>query len=102
MSDMVERCNEYLSSGGLFNPELMDHDAVRDLVRDCRDELAKLQRYRDLVWFIANDYHELSYEKIQWQRDDWQKRCTKLRNELESDDIGFTPEELNHRLNDDF
>ena len=64
--------------------------------------IEKLLKYRDLVWFIANDYHELSYEKIQWQRDDWQKRCTKLRNELEYDDGGFTSEELGHRLQDDF
>jgi hypothetical protein len=36
------------------------------------------------------------------QRDDWQKRCVKLRNELEYTDGGFTSEELGHRLNDDF
>lgn len=33
------RITEYLSSGGLFNPELMDHEAVRDLLIDCRAEL---------------------------------------------------------------
>jgi hypothetical protein len=38
----------------------------------------RLQKYRDLVMFIANDYHELSFEKAQWQRDDWKKRCKKL------------------------
>jgi hypothetical protein len=38
----------------------------------------RLQKYRDLVMFIANDYHEISFEKAQWQRDDWKKRCKKL------------------------
>ena len=66
-----------------------------------REKIAKLEQYRDLVRFIANDYLELSYEKAQWQRDDWRKRCRKLRDELEHD-IGFTSEELNHRLSDDF
>ena len=49
-------------------------------------ENERLQEYRILVHFIANDYYELSYEKAQWQRDDWKKRCMKLRNELENDD----------------
>jgi hypothetical protein len=29
----------------------------------------------NLIKFIANDYCELSYEKIIWQRDDYIKRC---------------------------
>ena len=44
-----------------------------------------LRKYRDLVWYIANDYHELSFEKAVLQRDDWKKRCNKLINELETD-----------------
>ena len=84
---------------------IKDGDNYPEVDGDCQagvDLIRKLQRYRDLVWFIANDYHELSYEKAQWQRDDWKVRCVKLRNELEHDDGSFTPEELNHRLNDDF
>jgi len=50
------------------------------------DELLRLKEFRDLVYFIANDYHELSYEKAVWQRDDWKRRCNKLIEELESDD----------------
>lgn len=34
------RITEYLAGGGLFNPELANHDAVRDLLIDCRDALA--------------------------------------------------------------
>jgi hypothetical protein len=37
------RIAEYLSTGGLFNPELADHNAVRDLIIDCRKELADLR-----------------------------------------------------------
>lgn len=30
-----------------------------------------------IVEFIANDYCELSSDKIEWQRNDWRKRCWK-------------------------
>jgi hypothetical protein len=46
----------------------------------------KLNAYRDIVRFIANDYHELSHDKIAWQRDDWKKRCKKLLWDLENGD----------------
>lgn len=40
----VEECiatiTEYLSVGGLFNPEAMEHDKVRDLLIDCREALS--------------------------------------------------------------
>jgi hypothetical protein len=42
-SDIVERITEYLSAGGLFNPELMEHDKVRDMVIQCRDEIESLR-----------------------------------------------------------
>jgi hypothetical protein len=31
---LVGRIQEYLGNGGLFNPELMDHEKVRDLLMD--------------------------------------------------------------------
>jgi len=40
-------------------------------------EIERLKKYESVVQFIANDYVELSYEKAQWQRDDWRKRCVK-------------------------
>jgi hypothetical protein len=49
-----------------------------NMVFAVRDELNRLAEYEKLVHFIANDYHELSYEKAMWQRDDWKKRCKKL------------------------
>ena len=48
------------------------------------EKIAKLEQYRDLVWFIANDSYELSYEKAQQQRDDWRKRCQRLLKEVET------------------
>lgn len=36
---VIQRINAYLYSGGAFNPELADHDAVRDLLIDCREAL---------------------------------------------------------------
>jgi hypothetical protein len=33
----------YLANGGLFNPELMDHEKVRDMVRAMRDQIAALR-----------------------------------------------------------
>ena len=38
--ELLMRCTAYLAMGGLFNPELADHDAVRDLIRDIRDYLS--------------------------------------------------------------
>jgi hypothetical protein len=39
-STLPDRISAYLSGGGLFNPEMADHDAVRDLLIECRDALA--------------------------------------------------------------
>ena len=42
MSEIESRITAYLSGGGLFNPELANHEAVRDLIIDCRSELSRL------------------------------------------------------------
>ena len=39
--ELIQRITNYLAAGGLVNPELMDHEKVRYLLIDCRDELAK-------------------------------------------------------------
>lgn len=39
-----ERITAYLCGGGLFNPELANHDAVRDLLIDARAALADAER----------------------------------------------------------
>lgn len=72
MSNIVQRITDYLASGGLFNPELAHHDAVRDLLMDCRDYTNYLE---DLVSAMAGELlehrgsfarpeHEHFYENI--------------------------------------
>jgi hypothetical protein len=53
------------------------NDAFEELKKQDA-EIERLREYERLVKFIANDYHELSYEKAQWQRDDWKNRCRTL------------------------
>lgn len=36
---LIDRITGYLASGGLFNPELANHDAVRELLIETRDYL---------------------------------------------------------------
>jgi hypothetical protein len=38
------RINNYLASGGLFNPESMEHQKVRELLLECRDALVSKGR----------------------------------------------------------
>ena len=35
----IDLINNYLGNGGLFNPEMMEHDKVRDLLMVCRERL---------------------------------------------------------------
>ena len=55
------------------------------LCEKCYEELnaenyAKLYEF---VRFVANDYIELSHEKVKWQRDDFMKQAKKLLEELD-------------------
>lgn len=43
--ELLLRIRDYLSLGGLFNPELANHDAVRDLIIACRTEIERLREY---------------------------------------------------------
>jgi hypothetical protein len=43
MNDIDARLTEYCLHGGLYNPELMQHGNVRDLLTDCRSEIARLR-----------------------------------------------------------
>lgn len=53
-------------------------NSVDDLMADLNAENERMREYQELIWFIANDHYELSYDKIKWQRDDWRNRCRKL------------------------
>jgi hypothetical protein len=37
--ELIESITSYLATGGLWNPELAEHLAVRDLLIDCRKAL---------------------------------------------------------------
>jgi hypothetical protein len=39
--NLINRISFYLASGGLFNPELADHLAVRTLLFECKEALAQ-------------------------------------------------------------
>lgn len=59
MTDILDRIQQYLSNGGLFNPELMEHDKVRDLLRDCREEITQLRVIAfDIAMVDTNEYTE--------------------------------------------
>ncbi len=40
-TELLKRIQSYLENGGLFNPEMMEHDKVRDLILDLREYLEK-------------------------------------------------------------
>ncbi len=40
--ELIRLSSEYLGAGGLFNPELMEHDKVRDMVIRMRDALSRV------------------------------------------------------------
>lgn len=44
---MKQRINNYLMTGGLFNPELANHTEVRNLLMDCRDYIEFLEKRLD-------------------------------------------------------
>lgn len=39
IKQLSTKISAYLKTGGLFNPELADHNAVRDLLIECREIL---------------------------------------------------------------
>jgi hypothetical protein len=41
--ELLSRIQNYLECGGLFNPEMMDHNKVRDLIMDCREYITATQ-----------------------------------------------------------
>ena len=69
-----------------LTPELMIDiiNSRGEMIDHYRKEVERLKRYEKMVWFIANDYYELSHDKVKWQHNDWYKRCRKL---IEEDDV---------------
>ena len=60
--ELTQRITDYLTGGGLFNPEMANHEAVRDLLIDCRDALAHpnpaAQHWHDLYKAKCKDLHD--------------------------------------------
>jgi len=68
--DLISRITYHLSSGGLFNPELADHLAVRNLLMECREALAQRtwvgltdEEKADLFAGTAPYYNETDYAR---------------------------------------
>jgi len=53
MNPILDRMQSYFELGGLFNPEMMEHDKVRDLIMDCRDEIQKEMKF-SRFWAMPN------------------------------------------------
>lgn len=63
-NDLISRITQYLSSGGLFNPEMAIHANVRDLLIDCRDALSAEPRPAKEQPTIRQDRKILTIETL--------------------------------------
>jgi hypothetical protein len=79
MNKVLEKIDNYLQLGGMFNPEEMEHHKVRDMLLDCRNELERLvdkcdkqamilrriyvEHYPD-TWYVANGYGETDQNNL--------------------------------------
>lgn len=48
MNPVLARIQNYLELGGLFNPEMMEHDKVRELIMECRTEIERLEKFQNV------------------------------------------------------
>lgn len=49
IEELIRRITQYLGSGGLVNPELMNHKMVRDLLIDCRAKFWEISEKKEHV-----------------------------------------------------
>lgn len=61
---LSEQITNYLSNGGLFNPEMMEHDKVRNLLMRCRARLDVLEPQRVIAVEALNELQELRKQII--------------------------------------
>lgn len=75
--DMTYKSAQSLSK---MNPELLADYCAEVCIKADRleKEVARLKKYEMLVQYIANDYWELSHDKIKWIYTDYKKRCRQL------------------------
>jgi hypothetical protein len=79
MTDIVDLITDYLSVGGLFNPEAMEHDKVRKMVIQARDEIQSL-RDELVVW--QSVFPDIAPEAVLPDRAKLEAENAKLRNAL--------------------
>lgn len=66
-ASILEAIQSYLGNGGLFNPEMMEHDKVRDLIIACREELTRLQKYKSrMEWLHDCSTGSTDAEGCEW------------------------------------
>ena len=61
--------------------EPTDYNTLSDNYNEMFDRYYELYNF---VHFVANDYVELSHDKVRWQRDDYIKRARKILGELDN------------------
>lgn len=63
-----------------LTPELMLNiiETRGEMIDHYRVEVERLKRYEQLVQYIANDYWELSHDKIKWLYTEYKNKCRKL------------------------
>ena len=73
MSDVIERITTYLITGGLFNPELADHFAVRNLLIDASVELSaereRRSHYQRIAAELTDKLNGTPCAEIRWQQE---------------------------------
>jgi len=80
---IVHGCTNHENEGG-FNGDICSPCYKMITTGDIGPTNSFLSYYltcEHFVYFVANDYIELSHDKTQWQRDDWSKRARKIVNE---------------------
>lgn len=63
VSEVVGRIDEYMTNGGLFNPEMMDHRAVSELLRDCRAALSAAPQPMAVKALVPSERLEVIFGK---------------------------------------
>ncbi len=64
-ADALSRITAYLIGGGLFNPELANHEGVRDLLIDCRDTIEQLRQERAELLVALRDAVRREYNPFE-------------------------------------